>query len=59
MADIKAIKEQKISFLPHISLDCVIFGFHERNLKVLLLKMKWMKKWALPGGFVYENEHIE
>ena len=28
------------TFLPHISVDCVIFGFHDNQLKVLLLKWK-------------------
>lgn len=56
----KGLKEaQKSSFLPHISLDCVIFGFHERVLNVLLLRMKGMNKWALPGGFVHDNEHLD
>lgn len=46
-------------YLNHISLDCVIFGFHEAQLKVLLLQMKYTKEWALPGGFVKKNESME
>lgn len=46
-------------FLRHISLDCVIFGFHENQLKVLLLRMKKTGQWALPGGFVQEDESLE
>ncbi len=46
-------------FLKHISLDCVVFGFHENQLKVLLLRMKKTQEWALPGGFVQENESME
>ncbi|MBV9989527.1 MAG: NUDIX hydrolase [Chitinophagaceae bacterium] len=46
-------------FMPSVSLDCVIFGFHENQLKVLLLKMKSADQWALPGGFIYRNEDIE
>ena len=46
-------------FMPSLSLDCVIFGFHENELKVLLLKMKNMDQWALPGGFIYRDEDIE
>jgi 8-oxo-dGTP diphosphatase len=45
--------------LGHISLDCVVFGFHENQLKVLLLHMKKTKEWALPGGFVFKAESIE
>ena len=46
-------------FMPSVSLDCVIFGFHENELKVLLLKMKTADQWALPGGFIYKEEDIE
>ncbi len=46
-------------YLRHISVDCVIFGFHENELKVLLLKAKYAGKWALPGGFVLKNEHMD
>lgn len=44
---------------PGLSVDCVIFGFHENELKVLLLKMKHTSKWALPGGFVLKEEHVD
>lgn len=46
-------------FLNHLSLDCVVFGFHDNELKVLLLRMKFSKEWALPGGFVREYESME
>ncbi len=44
---------------PGLSLDCVIFGFHENELKVLLLKMKNWDMWALPGGFVPNNMSVD
>lgn len=46
-------------FLDHVSLDCVIFGFHENELKVLVLNYKSTKQTGLPGGFVKENESVE
>jgi 8-oxo-dGTP diphosphatase len=46
-------------FLAHISLDCVLFGFHDNQLKVLLLKMKRNDRWALPGGFMRKEETAE
>ncbi|MGI4728999.1 MAG: NUDIX hydrolase [Janthinobacterium lividum] len=46
-------------FLPSISIDNVIFGFHENELKVLLLQAKSGKHWALPGGYVFKEEEIE
>ncbi|WP_378410404.1 NUDIX hydrolase [Rhodocytophaga aerolata] len=46
-------------FLAHISLDCVVFGFHENQLKVLLAKLKGRDEWGLPGGFVGIQETAE
>lgn len=43
-------------FLPSVSVDCVIFGFHNNELKVLLLQMKHAGVYALPGGFILKNE---
>jgi 8-oxo-dGTP diphosphatase len=46
-------------FLPHLSIDCVIFGFHDDQLKVLLLQWKETQRWCLPGGFILNDEHID
>src|SRR5260221_882080 len=46
-------------FLPHISLDCAVFGWHANELKILLLKLKNLDKLALPGGFVMRHETME
>jgi 8-oxo-dGTP diphosphatase len=46
-------------YLPHLSIDCVIFGFHEDQLKVLLLQWKDTQRWCLPGGFILKKEHID
>jgi ADP-ribose pyrophosphatase YjhB (NUDIX family) len=46
-------------YLPCLSVDCVVFGFHANGLKVLLLKMKHRNEWALPGGFVQRDEPVE
>ena len=46
-------------YLAHISLDCVVFGFHAGQLKILLLKMKHEDRRALPGGFVMKHETME
>lgn len=47
------------SFLPHISLDCAVFGWHANELKILLLKMKNLDRLALPGGFLQKEETLE
>lgn len=46
-------------YLTHLSVDCVIFGFHDDELKVLLLEWKDTKRWCLPGGFILKEEHID
>lgn len=45
--------------LPHVSIDCAIFGFHDNQLKILLLKWKHLKGWSLPGGYMLRTEHAE
>ncbi|MCW3093195.1 MAG: hydrolase [Ferruginibacter sp.] len=46
-------------YLRHLSVDCVIFGFHNNELKVLLLNAIYAGLWALPGGFILKEEHMD
>lgn len=46
-------------FLPHISIDCAVFGFHDNQLKILLLKSKYLDAWALPGGHIRRSEPVD
>lgn len=43
----------------NISVDNVIFGYHDKELKVLLLKPVRMEKWVLPGGYVLKHESLD
>jgi hypothetical protein len=43
-------------FIPQLSIDCVILGYHENQLKVLLTKWKGLNGWCLPGGYILRNE---
>lgn len=45
-------------FLPGLAVDTVIFGFHDNQLKVLLLAYKNTGLYALPGGFIHDNEDV-
>lgn len=45
-------------YLKHLSLDCVIFGYHEHQLKILLLKHKG-GNWSLAGGFIKIEEPLQ
>ena len=45
-----------------LTVDCVVFGFDEGELKVLLIERAlepFKGKWALPGGFVRAGETID
>jgi len=44
--------------LPGLSVDTVIFGFYQGQLKILLLKYKNTDLWALPGGFIKDKENL-
>lgn len=45
-----------------LSVDCVIFGFDENKLKVLLIRSdlkKYSGKWSLLGDLVFPNEDLD
>src|SRR5439155_21337631 len=45
-----------------LTVDCVVFGFDEGELKVLLIEraLEPLKgEWALPGGFVRVDETLD
>ena len=45
-------------FIPHLAVDAVIFGFHDQQLKVLLMQYSKTGLYALPGGFIRQNENL-
>ncbi|GGB14781.1 NUDIX hydrolase [Puia dinghuensis] len=45
-------------YIPHVSIDCAIFGYHDRQLKVLLIKHKFLNGWCLPGGYIKRTEKL-
>jgi len=47
---------------PALTVDCVIFGFDDGDLKVLLIERDlppFKGRWALPGGFVQVDETLD
>jgi 8-oxo-dGTP diphosphatase len=46
-------------YLPHLSIDCVIFGYHEKQLKILCIRISGMNGWLLPGGLIKKTEDID
>lgn len=57
--DLKEYWETKPRLLPSVSIDCVIFGFYDSQLKILLLKYKNTDCYGLPGGFINLEENLE
>ena len=47
---------------PALTVDCVVFGLDEEDLKVLLVRRDlppFRDRWALPGGFVRMEESVD
>src|SRR5689334_7429844 len=47
---------------PALTVDCVIFGLDEEDLKVMLIERggePFKGRWALPGGFVRVDESVD
>src|ERR1700712_72107 len=45
-----------------LSVDCVIFGFDENKLKVLLIRSdlrKFQSRWSLLGDLIHINEDLD
>jgi 8-oxo-dGTP diphosphatase len=45
------------SYLPNLSIDHVIIGYEQKQLKCLLLRIG--DKWILPGGYIGRNESVD
>ncbi len=46
----------------YVAIDCIIFGFNEGELSLLLLKRNFepaMGEWSLMGGFIQNNESAD
>jgi 8-oxo-dGTP diphosphatase len=47
-------------YINQLSIDCVIFGYTDQELKVLVPKIGFSENvWALPGGFILQDESID
>lgn len=46
-------------YRPNIVVDCAIFGYHEGELQLLLVKNKVFTKWCMPGGYIRKDENLD
>lgn len=45
-----------------VAVDAIVFGYIENSLQLLLIERKtnpFKNCWAIPGGFVTDNESLE
>src|SRR4051812_39830894 len=42
--------------MPGLAINCIIFGYHNRELKVLCTQQEGLSKWYLPSGHVKKDE---
>jgi len=66
MKRLKTAEAEKKSHLDYfnigVSVDCVIFGFEKKDLKVLLIKSdleEFAGKWSLLGDLIKPNENLD
>ena len=59
MIDLQKIIEGVEQSIPQLSIDCVLFGFHNQQLKVLLSKLPSIDLWAVQGGYIRQTEDID
>lgn len=51
--------DESDQYLRNVSVDNVIFGYHDKQLKVLLQKPYAVDKWTVTGGYIKKTESIE
>ena len=48
------------TYIPQLSIDCVIFGYQEKQLKVLISKLNFKGDfYSLPNGFILQTESVD
>ena len=50
------IKSGRKEYMIGLTIDCVIFGYHDQQLKVLLGRYKGLNGFGLPGGYIKKTE---
>lgn len=47
------------NYVPHLSVNCVVFAYREGRLYVLLYHVLPIKAWGHPGAYVRRNESLD
>ena len=47
------------TYIPHVCIDCVIFGYHDHRLKILLSELEVLDGLCLPGGYIKRTDTMD
>jgi len=47
------------TYIPHVCIDCAIFGYHDHRLKILLSQLEGFEGHCLPGGYIKRTETLD
>lgn len=47
------------SFLPHVSINNVVFGYDHPHLKVIVHRVPGQDLWLVPGGYIKYDENLD
>jgi 8-oxo-dGTP diphosphatase len=56
--NLKHLSTYEDQYLHNVSVDNVIFGYHDKELKVLLMQPLAVTKWTVTGGYIKKTETI-
>ncbi len=57
--DLDNIIKYADQYLRNVAVDNVIFGYHDKELKILLQRPFAVDKWTVSGGYIRKTESIE
>jgi 8-oxo-dGTP diphosphatase len=47
------------TYIPHVCIDCAIFGYHDHRLKILLSQIENLNGLSLPGGYIKRTDTMD
>jgi 8-oxo-dGTP diphosphatase len=47
------------TYIPHVNIDCAIFGYQDHSLKILLSQIEGLNGLCLPGGYIKRTETLD
>jgi 8-oxo-dGTP diphosphatase len=53
------LEKGHLEYRPNLTVDCAIFGYHEGDLQLLLVRNKIFLRWCLPGGYIKKRESLD